>query len=365
VKSAVQINARVLDGMSKNLKGKIFGQDHVVDSVVDMINISLAGLGENNKPIATFLFTGPTGVGKTELAIEIANYMRMNFERMDMSEYADEYAYRNLIGATAGLVGYEEGGLLTNAISEEPHSVLLLDEIEKAHPDICNTFLQVFDYATLKDSQGKVTDFSRTIIIMTSNLGANEARGIGFGNTNIHKESAVVDFLTPEFRNRIDKMLHFNALTIETIEPIVEKFIYELQEKLTRKYISLDVSSEAKKYLTYKGFVSDMGARSVKRAINDEFKKHLSKEILYGELRNGGNVQIDRVENGFTYTYESLNFKDANEIVKRVRATYFPHDFETAQEALVYAKSNPGTVVGRTQSGAGYTIKSEIKGEVL
>ena len=253
-----------LHKMPEHLKGRIFGQDHVIDSVVDMITINLAGLGDDNKPIASFLFTGPTGVGKTELAIEIAKYLDMHFERFDMSEYADDSSYRNLIGGHKGLVGYEEGGLLTNAINEHPFSVLLLDEIEKADPAIYNTFLQVFDYATLKDTKGNATDFSNTIIIMTSNLGTNEKRGIGFGESkNIHKGSAVINFLTPEFRNRIDKILHFNTLTEDMIEPVVDKFLDDLSAKLLNIHISLSISDDARKYLIDLGFESNMGARSL------------------------------------------------------------------------------------------------------
>ena len=240
-------NFTQLENMPQYLKNRIFGQDHIIDSIMEMLTINIAGLGDDNKPIATFLFTGPTGVGKTELAIELAKYLDMHFERFDMSEYADDASYRNLIGGHKGLVGYEEGGLLTNAITEHPFSLLLLDEIEKADKAIYNTFLQVFDYATLKDSKGNVTDFSNTIIIMTSNLGVTEKRGIGFGeNTNVHKGSAVVDFLTPEFRNRIDKILDFNTLTEDMIEPIVKKFLNDLSLKLSKKDIDLSISDKAR-----------------------------------------------------------------------------------------------------------------------
>ncbi len=343
-----------LHEMPKYLKGRIFGQDHAIDSVVDMITINLAGLGDENKPIASFLFTGPTGVGKTELAIEIAKYLDMNFERFDMSEYADDSSYRNLIGGHKGLVGYEEGGLLTNAINEYPHSVLLLDEIEKADKAIYNTFLQVFDYATLKDTKGNTTDFSNTIIIMTSNLGATEKRGIGFGeNTNMHQESAVKDFLTPEFRNRIDKILNFNTLTEDMIEPVVEKFLVELSDKLLNKNIKLTISDNARMYLTDMGFESAMGARSVKRTINNEFKKQLSYEILFGKLKEGGKVKIELEDEGFSYHYEALN------IVERISASMeesLKYDFDTAQEAQEYAKNNPGTVIVRAKWGVGYII---------
>ena len=221
-----QLDITKTKDLAQKLKDRIFGQDHIVETVADMIDISAAGLGNPDKPIASFLFTGPTGVGKTEFAKELAKIMNIHFERFDMSEYADEYSARNLTGGQMGLVGYEDGGLLTNAISEHPHCVLLLDEIEKADRAVYNTFLQVLDYGTLKDTRGNKVDFSKTIIIMTSNLGANEKRGIGFGeNAMIYKESSVADFLTPEFRNRLDNILEFNRLTPEVIAHVIDKYL--------------------------------------------------------------------------------------------------------------------------------------------
>jgi len=348
-------NFTQLENMPQYLKNRIFGQDHIIDSIMEMLTINIVGLGDDNKPIATFLFTGPTGVGKTELAIELAKYLDMHFERFDMSEYADDASYRNLIGGHKGLVGYDEGGLLTNAITEHPYSILLLDEIEKADKAIYNTFLQVFDYATLKDTKGNATDFSNTIIIMTSNLGVTEKRGIGFGeNTNVHKGSAVVDFLTPEFRNRIDKILHFNTLTEDMIEPIVKKFLDDLSLKLSKKDINLTISDNARVHLTAIGFESAMGARSIKRMINNEFKKHISNEILFGVLKNGGEITIDIAETEFIYDYQPLYIL---EIQHELFTDHFSYDFETSAEAMVYAKNNPGEVISRAPSGVGYVIK--------
>ncbi len=344
-----------LQEMPEYLKNRIFGQEHIIDNVMDMLTINIAGLGDDNKPIATFLFTGPTGVGKTELAMEIAKYLEMHFERFDMSEYADDSSYRNLIGGHKGLVGYEEGGLLTNAINKHPFSILLLDEIEKADKAIYNTFLQVFDYATLKDTKGNVTDFSNTIIIMTSNLGTTEKRGIGFGGNNtIYRESAVVDFLSPEFRNRIDKILHFNTLTEDMIEPVVDKFLDELTCKLSNININLSISGDARKYLTFMGFESAMGARSVKRTINNEFKKHISREVLFGVLKNGGKITIDVDETGFAYQYRPLVIP---ELQIPSLEDILEYDFGTAQEAQEYAKNNLGVVIVRAASGVGYVIK--------
>lgn len=341
--------------MPEYLKSRIYGQDQVIDNVVDLITINLAGLGDKNKPIASFLFTGPTGVGKTELAKEIAKYLDMHFERFDMSEYADEYSARNLTGGQKGLVGYDDGGLLTNAIKNNPNCVLLLDEIEKAHKAVYNSFLQVLDYGTLTDTQGNKTDFRNIIIIMTSNLGANEQKSIGFGEKeNSCTEYAVAEFLTPEFRNRLDMMLEFNKLGKDITIKVIGKYLDDFSNILKDRNIVLEVSQQAKMTLNVIGFNPAMGARSVQRAINNEFKKNISKEILFGELRNGGNVNIGIENKSFIYSYkpkpnnEQTNMASSDKIVE--------YDFETAEEALSYAKNNVGTRITRARSGYGYNI---------
>ena len=353
-----QQNRYNLEHLSSYMKGRIFGQDHVVDAVANMLTINMAGLGDENKPIASFLFTGPTGVGKTEFAKELATFLGIHFERFDMSEYADEYSARNLTGGQMGLVGYDDGGLLTNAIKENPQCVLLLDEIEKADKAVYNTFLQVLDYGTLKDTQGNKADFTNTIIIMTSNLGATEKRGIGFGeNINTYKESAVIDFLTPEFRNRLDMMLEFNTLTSEVVVYVIDKYINDLSEVLALKNIVLTVTEEAKQLLNVIGFESDMGARSVHRLINSEFKMNISKEMLYGKLTEGGKIKIDIDKDGFNYSFEERG-NTVSQIISEMNepeSTFF--DFATAEEAMEYAKNNPGAVVCRAVTGTGYIIK--------
>lgn len=336
--------------LKKNLKNKIFGQDGVIDEVLDTLSINMAGLGDDDKPIASFLFTGPTGVGKTEFAKELSSMLGMNLERFDMSEYGDKYSARNLTGGQKGLVGYEEGGILTNAITENPNSILLLDEIEKADKKVYDTFLQVLDYGTLTDTKGEKTDFTNCIIIMTSNLGASEKSGIGFGNTkNIYKEAAVVDYLTPEFRNRIDKMLEFNKLTKEMVIHIVDKFLIEFSKKLLKQKISISVSEKAKKTLSDIGFNPNMGARSVSRAINNEFKRNISQEILSGNITNGGKVLID-YDDKFIYEYK-------NKIKPQEEINLFSNcDFETAEEAVKYASEHIGEIITRNPVGPGYIV---------
>jgi len=351
-----------LKNMSKYLKTRIFGQDHVIDQVCDLIAISAAGLGEENRPIASLLFSGPTGVGKTELAIEIAKYLDMHFIRFDMSEYADESSYRNLIGADKGLVGHEDGGLLTNAISKNPQSLLLLDEIEKANTAIYNTFLQVFDHGNLTDTQGNKVDFSQTIIIMTSNLGAKEKKGIGFGsNITFSKDDAVADFLSPEFRNRLDKVIHFLPLDKTVALSIVKKYLKDLEMRLGLMEVYLHITDSVMKHLIEVGFDKEMGARSVKRIIQTEIKKRLAQEMLFGKLKEGGRVEVDYTESEhkFIYTYTSLMKFDEELPEKYSVNTMYSYDFLTAQEAQSYAKAHPGTVIVRANDGEGFVIKKK------
>lgn len=331
------------------LKNRIFGQDHIITEVVKTLYISLAGLGNENKPVASFLFTGPTGVGKTEFAIELAKVLGYHMERFDMSEFADDYSARNLTGGNKGLVGYEDGGLLTNAIMENPECVLLLDEIEKADKVVYNTFLQVLDYGKLKDTQGRCADFTKTIIIMTSNLGATEKRGIGFGaNENLYKEYAVSEFLTPEFRNRIDKILEFNPISQKIAGHITDKFLSDFSHTLKQKKILLEVTPEARQLISELGFSSEMGARSVYRAINNEFKSRISEEILFGCLHNGGTAQIHRKDNALSFDFSRSHSHKS----KENECT-----FKYAEEAHAYAKANPGVIITRAPSGFGYVVK--------
>jgi len=382
-------DTEIIRNLSSHLKNRIFGQDHVVEEVVDLLTVSFAGMGDENRPLASFLFTGPTGVGKTELAKELANCLDLELIRFDMSEYSDEYAARNLTGGHKGLVGYDDGGLLTNAVMETPHAVLLLDEIEKAHPSIYNAFLQVLDYATLTDTKGNKADFSNCIIIMTSNLGAKESRGIGFGNDDLYRESAVAEFLTPEFRNRIDRMLEFRSLDRKFVGNVTDKFLKDFAAILAERHgVSMEVTPKAKEKLTDIGFNSSMGARSIRRAIDREFKQILAKEVLYGRLEKGGHAVVDATERNFVFRFEkecsekSENQSDmpsssiSNEIRQRYEldellhflttrektaAEENPNIFSTALEAQEYARKHPGVWVRRRKNGEGYEVINEIK----
>ena len=337
--------------LDAHLKSRIFGQDHAINAIVDMISISIAGLGDSSKPIASFLFTGPTGVGKTEIAKELASCLKMNFVRFDMSEYADEYSARNLTGGQAGLVGYEDGGLLTNAIIEKPRSIVLFDEIEKADKKVLNTLLQVLDYGTLTDTKGNKADFTYTIIVMTSNLGASEQNGIGFANKNLYKGTAVLDFLTPEFRNRIDKILEFNKLTKEMVVHITDKFLQDLSSQLSKKQFGFNISEEAKNSLNAIGFDPNMGARSVLRAINTEFKKEISRILLLTN-ESVGTISVGYKDGKFVY--ELVTTRSACKEKSLFDVDEKEYDFETAEEAQEYAKNHIGTVIKRSPKGVGF-----------
>ena len=291
-----------LKNLKSNLKRLIFGQDAAVEKVADAILLSRSGLSNETKPMGSFLFTGPTGVGKTELARQLALDLGIHLERFDMSEFMEKHSVAKLIGAPPGYVGFDNGGQLTDVMKKHPHAVLLLDEIEKAHPDIFNILLQIMDHGTLTDSQGRATDFRNVVIIMTSNAGAKEMESgsIGLGKSLDHHDSqshkrdkAIKNFFTPEFRNRLDAIVHFNKLGDDQILKIVDKFIIQLETKLSEKNVELIVSDEARKHLAKVGFDPQMGARPLARIIDQEIKKPLSHEILFGKLEKGGVVEVD------------------------------------------------------------------------
>ncbi|OJF67991.1 ATP-dependent Clp protease ATP-binding subunit ClpA [Alteromonas sp. V450] len=312
-KSVSASDKEVLKNLGRNLKMVVFGQDKAIETLNDAILLSRSGLGAEAKPIGSFLFAGPTGVGKTEVTQQLAKIMGVELVRFDMSEYMERHAVSRLIGAPPGYVGFDQGGLLTDAVIKNPYSVVLLDEIEKAHSDIYNILLQVMDHGTLTDNNGRKVDFRNVVLVMTTNAGVQETvrKSIGFKQQD-HSHDAMSEInkvFTPEFRNRLDGIIWFNHLDPEIILQVVDKFIIELQAQLDVKGVSLEVTSDARAYLAEKGYDKAMGARPMARLIKDELKKELANELLFGELSKGGNVKVDCVDDKLTFAYTGVDTK--------------------------------------------------------
>ena len=295
----MQLNASSkenLNNLEGNLKSVIFGQDHAVDDVVSAVKTSKAGIGNDEKPICSFLFTGPTGVGKTELTKQLAFFLGIEFVRLDMSEFMEKHSISKLIGSPPGYVGYEQGGYLTEEINKKPHSVLLLDEIEKAHPDIFNILLQILDYGNLADSNGRNINFKNTIIVMTSNTGAVEADGESVGfieqGTEDKFEKAVSKAFTPEFRNRLDGIVNFNSLSSNNLESVVKKLIIEVEAKLNEKGIDIEFNDDVIKLVLDEGYDSKLGARTLSRAVDKLIKKPISTMLIEDSIKRGSSVQL-------------------------------------------------------------------------
>jgi ATP-dependent Clp protease ATP-binding subunit ClpA len=289
-----QDDLKLLKDLEKKLHKLVIGQDNAVTLVSQAVKRGRAGLTNGTKPIASFLFSGPTGVGKTELAKSLADVLGVHFERLDMSEYMEGHAVSRLVGAPPGYVGYEQGGLLVEAVKKYPYMVLLLDEVEKAHPDIMNILLQVMDSASLTDNNGFKADFQNVVLIMTSNIGAQEASVLGFTtDKSLNTNAALKAFFTPEFRNRLDAVVPFSPLSMEMVELIVDKFISEFNVDLEKKEIKVSVSKKAKQELARLGYDPAMGARPLGRVIQDKVKNPLADEMLFGKLTNGGKVKVD------------------------------------------------------------------------
>ena len=285
-----------LKNLERDLKMVVFGQDNAIAALASSVKMARAGMGNIEKPIASFLFSGPTGVGKTEAARQLANTMGIEFVRLDMSEYMEHHTVSRLIGAPPGYVGFDQGGLLTEAVNKHPHAVLLLDEIEKAHPDVFNILLQVMDYGSLTDNNGRKADFRNVIIIMTTNAGAVQAarESVGFVIQDNSKDDtdAIKKMFTPEFRNRLDKVIRFDGLSQQTIIHVVKKFLLELEQQLEEKNVMLEVTNSAIKWLAKQGYDKTMGARPMARVIQQEIKEALADELLFGKLTKGGLVTI-------------------------------------------------------------------------
>jgi ATP-dependent Clp protease ATP-binding subunit ClpA len=306
VSSSEKDNLKTLD---RNLKLVVFGQDHAIDELSSVIRLSRAGLGNDKKPVGSFLFAGPTGVGKTEVTQQLAKTLGVELLRYDMSEYMEKHAVSRLIGAPPGYVGYEQGGLLTDAVLKHPHAVVLLDEIEKAHSDVFNILLQVMDHGILTDNNGRKADFRNIVLVLTTNAGVHETtrQSIGFKQQD-HSVDAMDEInklFAPEFRNRLDNIVWFNHLNTEVIHQVVDKFIVELQAQLDEKGVSLELTKDARKWLAEHGYDKTMGARPMSRLIQEHLKKELANELLFGDLTHGGVAKVSVKKDKLVITCES------------------------------------------------------------
>lgn len=302
-------DAQSLKSLETDLKRVVFGQEDAITALASAIKLSRAGLREPNKPIGSYLFTGPTGVGKTEVTKQLASILGVELHRFDMSEYMERHSVSRLIGAPPGYVGYDEGGLLTDAVMQTPHCVVLLDEIEKAHPDLFNVLLQVMDNGTLTDAVGRKVDFRNVILVMTTNAGASDAAknaiGFGRGRKDDEQEEALKRLFTPEFRNRLDSVITFGGLTPEIIERVVEKFVLQLEIQLADRNVTIELADGARDWLAKRGFDSEFGARPLARVISEHVKKPMAEELLFGKLAKGGTVKIghDKKKDELTFKY--------------------------------------------------------------
>lgn len=310
-KSVSSSDKAQLKGLAEKLKMVVFGQDRAIDALATSIKLARAGLREGEKPIGSFLFAGPTGVGKTEVCRQLANVLGVELVRFDMSEYMERHTVSRLIGAPPGYVGYDQGGLLTEAVTQQPHSVILLDEVEKAHPDVFNLLLQVMDHGTLTDNNGRKADFRNVILIMTTNAGAElmSRASIGFSKQNHASDGmeAIKKMFTPEFRNRLDSIVQFGELSLDVIKTVVDKFLVQLQSQLDDKKVFLDIDEDARLWLAENGYDAKMGARPMDRLIQEKIKKPLAEEVLFGNLaEKGGTVLVSVADNDLTVTTEAI-----------------------------------------------------------
>ncbi|WP_312241271.1 ATP-dependent Clp protease ATP-binding subunit ClpA [Pantoea sp.] len=316
-KSVSATDRDTLKNLGERLKMLVFGQDNAIEALTEAIKMSRAGLGQERKPVGSFLFAGPTGVGKTEVTVQLAKALGIELLRFDMSEYMERHTVSRLIGAPPGYVGFDQGGLLTDAVIKHPHAVVLLDEIEKAHPDVFNLLLQVMDNGMLTDNNGRKADFRNVVLVMTTNAGVRETERKSIGL--IHQDNTtdameeIKKIFTPEFRNRLDNIIWFKHLSTEVIHQVVDKFIVELQAQLDAKGVSLEVSDEARDWLAEKGYDRAMGARPMARTVQENLKKPLANELLFGSLVDGGSVSVglDKEKNQLTYHFLSAEKRKA------------------------------------------------------
>ncbi|MGY8990685.1 MAG: AAA family ATPase, partial [Rhodospirillales bacterium] len=306
-KSVSRDDKKALQTLERDLKTMVFGQDQAIEALASSIKLARAGLREPEKPIGCYLFSGPTGVGKTEAAKQLALTMGVELVRFDMSEYMERHSISRLIGAPPGYVGFDQGGLLTDAIDHQPHSVLLLDEIEKAHPDLFNILLQVMDHGKLTDHNGKSIDFRNVILIMTTNAGAADMAksAVGFErDARVGDDTEAIErMFTPEFRNRLDSIIPFKNLPQEVVSMVVDKFIIQLESQLADRTVSIELTNAARQWLAEKGYTPAFGARPLARVIQEHIKKPLAEELLFGKLSKGGTVVVDVIDGKMTFTY--------------------------------------------------------------
>ncbi len=319
-KTVTKDDKAVLANLERDLRTMVFGQDAAIVALSSAIKLARAGLRDPDKPIGCYMFSGPTGVGKTEMARQLAKTLGLELLRFDMSEYMERHSVSRLIGAPPGYVGFEQGGLMTDKIDQNPHAVLLLDEIEKAHPDIYNILLQVMDHGKLTDNNGKTIDFRNVILIMTTNAGASEMAKAGMGfNAGIREhdaEDAINRAFTPEFRNRLDAIIPFRPLDPAMIDRVVDKFIMQLEAQLGDRAVTIELTEEARRWLGRKGYDPTMGARPLSRIIQEHVKKPLAEELLFGRLTKGGTVKIDAADDQLTFAYDAEVKKPVLEPVK-------------------------------------------------
>ena len=327
-KSVSKDDRSTLKNLKRDLKTMVFGQDRAIDALTAAIKLARAGLREPQKPIGNYLFSGPTGVGKTEVARQLALSLGVELQRFDMSEYMERHSVSRLIGAPPGYVGFDQGGLLTDAVDQHPHSVLLLDEIEKAHPDLFNILLQVMDHGKLTDHNGKSVDFRNVILIMTTNAGAADmakpAIGFGRGLREGEDEEAINRMFTPEFRNRLDSIIAFNNLTPEVMGRVVDKFIMELEAQLGDRNVAIELSDAARQWLAEKGYDPTFGARPLARVIQESVKKPLAEELLFGKLAKGGGVRVDVEGAALSFSYPGPPKKDGGRSARKKEKTPEP-----------------------------------------
>ncbi len=350
-KSVSKSDTQVLADLEKNLKRVVFGQDLAIEQLAAAIKLSRAGLREPEKPIGNYLFSGPTGVGKTEVAKQLASIMGVELLRFDMSEYMERHTVSRLIGAPPGYVGFDQGGLLTDGVDQNPHCVLLLDEIEKAHPDLFNILLQVMDHGSLTDHNGKKIDFRNVVLIMTTNAGATDlaksSMGFGRGKREGDDEEAIKRMFSPEFRNRLDAVVSFSGLTPEVIARVVEKFVLQLEAQLDDRNVMFELTDEANKWLAKEGYDESFGARPLARVIQEHIKKPLAEELLFGKLKRGGTVRV-AVDDQNKLTFEFVELPPAPAKSERDSA-----EEDSAEDDQISTETPPKNKGGPGDNGGG------------